>query len=240
MLLMVPWVGSLPVSRGPPGPGPHAKTLQVDFWPVTPEGRLTLGDMPLFATDHGAVLPDPDHDMAAVCREDVPGVDGAFLVRQALSSRECESFISVAESLGFAEFDRGKNIQGALTWVLDSALLELLYSRCEAALPGHLRADDPEGPQWGLAGLNQRCRFYRYQANNHDTFKPHRDDSSPGSGFLDDGRTVMKWDAFGGDRSSLLTFLLYLNDDFEGGQTTFFPSEDGPGVPVRPCQGSVL
>ena len=68
---------------------------------------------------------------------------------------------------------------------------------------------------WTLAGLNQRCRFYRYQANGVDTFKPHRDDSSPGSGF---GRSqrVMRWDAFGGRQTSLMTFLLYLNDDFEG------------------------
>jgi hypothetical protein len=55
-------------------------------------------------------------------------------------------------------------------------------------------------------------------------------------------------DASPADRkqSTKLTFLIYLNDDFDlGGETTFFlPSAHAPGVlnayPVRPTQGSVL
>ncbi len=53
------------------------------------------------------------------------------------------------------------------------------------------------------------------------------------------------YDAFDGDRRSRLTFLVYLNEDFEGGCTTFFlPNARREGTmdafPVRPRAGSVL
>jgi hypothetical protein len=65
------------------------------------------------------------------------------------------------------------------------------------------------------------------------------DGAWPSSGIVD-GR--YEYDAHG-DRWSQLTFLLYLNDDFEGGCTTFYTP--GPaGVlearGVRPQVGSVL
>lgn len=44
-------------------------------------------------------------------------------------------------------------------------------------------------------------------------------------------------------QSSLFTFLLYLNDDFEGGHTTFFLPASREGTlnayPVRPVAGAV-
>ena len=93
-------------------------------------------------------------------------------------------------------------------------------------------------------------------------------DGVDGGGGGVDTRT-MRWDASGGTTASLLTFLLYLNDDFAGGETTFFPTRtasalylasrggeskeerarrraegrtlDPPApIPVRPVQGSVL
>jgi len=50
-------------------------------------------------------------------------------------------------------------------------------------------------------------------------------------------------DAFG-DRRSRLTFLMYLNDGFEGGSTTFYlPGREQPGLEARgvnPQAGAVL
>ena len=49
-------------------------------------------------------------------------------------------------------------------------------------------------------------------------------------------------DAFG-DRRSRLTFLMYLNDDFEGGCTTFYMPAAGGGLQaqgVQPRAGAVL
>lgn len=45
------------------------------------------------------------------------------------------------------------------------------------------------------------------------------------------------------EQSSLFTFLIYLNDEFEAGETTFFLPSARDGVmnayPVKPIQGSV-
>jgi hypothetical protein len=204
-------------------------------------------------------------------------LQSCFYIHNVLSPEECEAMIRVCEDVGFLEVDRGKNTQGALTWVLDEESIgEALFRRCEPFLPPTMTVstcrggggeeeaggdvgdeddneDDKEEEQEKeeevrfLRGLNARCRFYRYQPNSRDTFRPHRDDSSPGAGFLaGSGDRVLRWDAFGGSRASLLSFLLYLNDDFDGGETTFFPPAGGADaaadevVSVRPRQGSVL
>jgi len=51
-------------------------------------------------------------------------------------------------------------------------------------------------------------------------YQPHIDGAWPGSG-LDPTSGKYLYDAYG-DRWSRLTFLLYLNDEAEGGTTTFF------------------
>lgn len=63
----------------------------------------------------------------------------------------------------------------------------------------------------------------------------HPDGSWPGSG-LRDGKLVR--DLYG-DRRSALTFLLYLDSDFEGGETSFSDA-DGNLVSVAVPKGSVL
>ena len=97
-----------------------------------------------------------------------------------------------------------------------------------------------------LAGLNQRVRLYKYENNDADEFKLHRDDSNPGADFgrnAEGGvdRTMMNWD-HDGDRQSLFTFLLYLNDDFDGGETVLLhpASASDESTKVQPRQGSVL
>ena len=51
-------------------------------------------------------------------------------------------------------------------------------------------------------------------------YRPHVDGAWPGSG-VDPKTGEYVFDAFG-DRWSRLTFLVYLNDDFEGGCTTYY------------------
>ena len=52
------------------------------------------------------------------------------------------------------------------------------------------------------------------------------------------------YDESDGTQYSRFTFLLYLNDEFDGGETTFFvPAEGASGLcarAVRPAQGAVL
>jgi hypothetical protein len=91
-----------------------------------------------------------------------------------------------------------------------------------------------------LAGLNARFRIYRYTPGL--VYRPHIDGAWPGSGMRN-GQYV--YDMYDGERRSRLTFLVYLNEDFDGGCTTFFlPNAAREGTmdafPVRPRAGSVL
>jgi len=68
--------------------------------------------------------------------------------------------------------------------------------------------------------LNERLRFYRYDGG--EIFRKHFDGAFPR----------------GSDECSYLTFIVYLNDGFEGGHTTFFVQRK-PTL-IDPKQGSAL
>eukprot|EP01127_Copromyxa_protea_P012382 TRINITY_DN3223_c0_g1_i1.p1 TRINITY_DN3223_c0_g1~~TRINITY_DN3223_c0_g1_i1.p1 ORF type:complete len:176 (-),score=17.91 TRINITY_DN3223_c0_g1_i1:55-582(-) len=85
----------------------------------------------------------------------------------------------------------------------------------------------------GMSGgpLNKRWRFNKYSAGHF--FKPHFD-----AGYN-----------YSADEQTILTFILYLNDGFDGGETTFYPGDmkasylpPVPGIeyPCSPKTGSVL
>ena len=126
----------------------------------------------------------------------------------------------------------------------------------------------PEG-MYTLAGLNCRMRMYRYESDGGDRFLPHYDEVWPGSRLRlsADGEACLEQDGWryssaatagdphgdrwawsATDRVSQLTVLLYLNDDFEGGETVLYPgqhkderpTEGGVSVSVRPATGSIL
>ena len=78
-------------------------------------------------------------------------------------------------------------------------------------------------------GLNQRWRLYKYGPT--DVFRLHSDGSWPGSQADPAGGAVVR-DAYG-DRWSQLTVLLYLDDDYDGGETTFLVDRDGRAVSPR-------
>jgi hypothetical protein len=117
-------------------------------------------------------------------------------------------------------------------WLADEKLNNFIYERCKPFLPQEIQNCE-------IAGLNARWRVYRYRHGN--IYRPHIDGTWPGSGLTPSGK--YEYDAFG-DRWSKLTFLIRLNDDFEGGATTYFtPSVDVgflDGQPVLPPQGSAL
>ena len=86
------------------------------------------------------------------------------------------------------------------------------------------------------------------QPDGRQTFRPHMDDSFPMSKCVDD-RLI--WDSSQGQLASVFTFLLYLTDEFDGGETTFFEyghqdwdavlASVGPQVAaVKAVAGSVL
>jgi len=85
----------------------------------------------------------------------------------------------------------------------------MIYARCKQALP-----PDYEGKE--ICGINKRFRIYQYYGGN--VYRPHIDGAWPGSGIKDEEYVYNHYQ----DRLSRLTFIIYLNEDFEGGATTFF------------------
>jgi prolyl 4-hydroxylase len=74
-----------------------------------------------------------------------------------------------------------------------------------------------------LISLNERLRFLRY---------------APGQKFE---RHYDGWYSRKNGERSFITFQLYLNEDFSGGETTFFLDDEGLNkLPVVPKTGSVL
>ena len=107
-----------------------------------------------------------------------------------------------------------------------------MFDRVKSLLPTEMCGGN-------LIHLNSRWRIYRYNAGT--VYRPHIDGAWNGSGIVD-GKYVS--DIYDGNVTSRLTFLLYLNDDFEEGGTTFYsPSNKIDCVvaqSVAPIQGSVL
>lgn len=159
------------------------------------------------------------------------------MLHNVLSPLECAEIIATSEAMGYTEdapVSLGRNIRRNenCVWIADDETNDELFQRCAPLLP--------EGALGGQAnGLNARWRLYKY--GPQDIFRVHTDGSWPGSKVdVSSGRLV--GDAYG-DRWSQLTWVLYLNDNFEGGQTSFFKRkgyqvEHVGDVPAK--QGSVL
>ncbi|RYH14667.1 hypothetical protein EON65_33255 [archaeon] len=149
-----------------------------------------------------------DNEHHGVDRVDVSGVPGCFALRNVLSADECDMWLGIANMMGFAP-DAVVGINHVL-WLAEDKLVQSLFQRVQALLPQEIEGG-------ALTGLNARLRFFRYEAGAQ--YRIHIDGAWPGSGFDKDGQPV---EDIYGDRYSRLTFLVYLNDDFEGGCTTFY------------------
>ncbi|MEL6348408.1 MAG: 2OG-Fe(II) oxygenase [Myxococcota bacterium] len=129
------------------------------------------------------------------------------LIHGALSPRECRNIIHFAEVQGFQPAglaigdDRyrvnAKARNNARVILEDSAFAKALSARVRGLL-------EPRHERLKLDGLNWRLRIYRYQPGQY--FRPHLDVRMglPGGG------------------ETRCSMMIYLNDDFTGGETTFF------------------
>ena len=138
------------------------------------------------------------------------------------SAEECTAMIARFESLGFdaapinvgGGFERRPDVRNNTRVMFDDiALAQSLFERIRGHVPGTLFSDPLT-----LCGVNERFRGYRYD---------------PGEQFRDhyDGRFERN-----ANEVSLLTFMIYLNEDFAGG-STHFPDFD---VNVIPTTGAAL
>jgi len=143
---------------------------------------------------------------------------GVFTVDQFLNKAECQHYIEMGEQMGYQPSEvnlpigsvRRTDIRNNDRVIFDDpCLAELLFARAAPLLPATLG-------EWRLHGLNERFRFYRYGRGEY--FKWHKD------GYFE--KTP--------DEVSMLTFLIYLNASFEGGDTQF------RWETVRPREGMLL
>jgi len=162
-------------------------------------------------------------------------VSGAYLVENLLTPTECEQYIQISEKMGYepsplrnldtlnsSNFSRDPStvsIRNSNRVMLDipDHIGKVLEQRLLPLMPATVHC---EGSEWQVHTenpINQRWRFNRYDKGEY--FKPHYD-----AGFV-----------YSPDDKTLFSFILYLNEGYEGGETIFFPGgRKHPGSPVAP------
>jgi 2OG-Fe(II) oxygenase superfamily len=136
-----------------------------------------------------------------------------------LTEAECEQLIYFSELKGYEEAtvslpEGAKMLKGIRDnqriLYHDAQLAQTYWERLREFCPPLIDAD------WEALGLNEQFRFYKYEPSQR--FKRHLD-----------GRFRRN-----AQEESRITFLLYLNDDFEGGETRF------DTVTIQPKTGTAL
>lgn len=131
--------------------------------------------------------------------------DQIFTVADFYSPAECAAAIELAEGRGFADAPintfSGPQVRKDVrnnerVMIDDPELARSLYARIADYVPRQLR-------EWTVCGVNERFRYYRYDVGQQ--FDWHYDGA---------------FERASGERSQL-TFMIYLNDDFLGGPTSF-------------------
>ncbi|GAA5944826.1 hypothetical protein JCM3775_007320 [Rhodotorula graminis] len=193
----------------------------------------------LFSSSPGAIRLSPSPP-TPVERLDVPHVPGAFLLTNVLSPAECRSILAHAEAVGFRPDQPVDGDQSVLAhnlyWLADKPFLDTFCARFL-----HLCPQLIDGKR--VRGINARFRVYRYVPGA--IYRPHIDGAWPASG-VDPETGEYLYDSSPHDKPqwSRLTFLIYLNDSFLNGCTTFFLPSSRPSTlnafPVKPSQGCAL
>lgn len=140
-----------------------------------------------------------------------------FTVADVLTGDECAAIIARAEALGPADapittargFVMRPDIRNNTRVIFDDVeLAARLFERVRPALPERVCG-------MTVKGVNERFRAYRYDKGQR--FAPHYDGS-----FQRNER-----------EESQLTFMIYLNADFDGGRTEFYSFDVDLGVAPR-------
>lgn len=148
--------------------------------------------------------PYPKENMTAPLRVNELN-NGVFTIENYLTAEECRHYIALGDAIGYAPSEvnfasgsrRAEDIRNNDRVIFDDpALASLLFERARPFLP----ATFGSGKLWGM---NERMRFYRYGPDQY--FKWHKD------GIF----------AKSPEEASCLTFMIYLNEGFEGGATEF-------------------
>ncbi len=143
-----------------------------------------------------------------------------LIVPNFFTPEECKGFIDMAEKEGFQESlirtkdgeVMNKDIRDNDRVIWDNRqVADQLWSMVKEYMPYDIDGFEP-------IGLNERFRFYRYKDGQQ--FKPH----------VDGPYKISETE------KSKITLLIYLNDDFEGGETTLVLE----GEEIIPKAGSMF
>jgi predicted 2-oxoglutarate/Fe(II)-dependent dioxygenase YbiX len=155
--------------------------------------------------------------------------DNVATIAGFLSAAECDDYIRLGEATGFEEAPITTS-RGMMMMMKDVRNNDrVMIDDPARALALYQRLSDDLAPRfqrtWTPVAFNERLRLYRYDIGQQ--FDWHRD------GYFQRPN---------GERS-FFTFMVYLNDDFDGGATSF--SDDGFGFPggmlrITPAKGMGL
>jgi len=201
--------------------------------------------------------------------------DGVLVLRDVLSPAECQRILRTSETMGYTEdapVSLGRNIRQneSCVWLMNDEVNLRIFERIQHLLPwidienvwsskhealfsskldftisGNNTSSSNSSTNTSRPplGLNHRWRFYKY--NPSDIFKMHTDGAWTDSG-VDQNNGNYEQDLYDGKALSFMTFLVYLNDDFDGGETLIKGQGNHVGdakedvFAIRPIQGSVL
>lgn len=141
-----------------------------------------------------------------------------FTVEDFLTRKECLDYIVLSEGIGY-ELAKVNTASGArvMTGIRNNnrafhtseEMAQILWEKAQPFIPAQL------GNSTAI-GLNELFRFYRYQRGHQ--FKGHFDQSYVRNA----------------EEASFFTFMIYLNDNFGGGDTAF------RDLRIQPKQGMAL
>jgi hypothetical protein len=142
-----------------------------------------------------------------------------WIIENFLTAQECENLIILSENLGYQEAEvslpeGAKMMKGIRNnerlLYQNEALAQQYWEKLEPFCPSQI-AD------YEAIGLNEQFRFYKYQPTQR--FKRHID-----------GRFKRNE-----NEESRITFMIYLNEDFEGGATSFDNLSIDPKIGMALC-----
>lgn len=156
------------------------------------------------------------YPVATISRKDLLEPRGAYQLLNVFSMDECRKLIELSETLGYLEdaavsLPRHIRHNDNLVWVVDDETVAIVWQRVAHLARQKLAVFGDKQP----LGINARFRFYRYGPGDYFDF--HTDGAWPGSRVIDQRLVANAYP----DRYSMMTILILLSDDFEGGATRF-------------------
>ena len=207
------------ISKNIPAKMLHARPLRRDY----------TGSVSLKTTDHcvkKSLLPEYTAKGPAKVKPELTIFENEqFLLELSgvLSAKECAEIIKNADKCMFENMSEkyrfGKQRDGSRLLALDKSLAESLWPSIHGVLFNEIVdkgvSKQPLGFDvtrgvWDLHGLNEAMRINKYSGKTKGFFGPHKD-----AQFCPNG-----------DERSIMTLLIYLNEDFKGGETCFYFPKD--------------